>query len=531
MEEAEEGNAAGETKKSRGGGGSCNRCMINDVGEELLTDILIRLPLDQIYRCKSVCKHWLSLIQSPLFRADYSRKKQKQNQNQKKKKQSIKLSCIGLHPHPQQNSPVLIANNEYDHNDDVRKRLEFSLDFVPDLPQLHGADVYNQILQQAADDKKNYAKEKQMYSWLSAQRAMLNAIPDVESKKKRIQEILNSRRWPKKKRYYSNRDFILGSSNGLLLCAPLLFTPKYTGFFMYTDPVFDDFPASYVVCNPYTKQWIQVPPPPPSSSITPHAAANVGFVSDFDSMDRGGGCWFKIARLPLDLESLRGRSFELQVFSSHSWEWTTLTSPSLPRLRTATLPSLPWPIWVNNSERIVVAVTLKKKKKNGGGPRLCWMVNRCRAIVYDPIKNVVDVVIGVMQQPPDRGLVHGVVVFDAMCVSRGCLWAGSLRCQTVLKIFRASGKKWEMVEEFDVQQVCKQGAFTYTFMTMNPDDPQQVYLRNWKSVFLLNLRTKTLKVVATLENLTNGLIERLTIVCENPLWPTPLPSPILSPSS
>ncbi|CAI0381712.1 unnamed protein product, partial [Linum tenue] len=478
-------------RKSNKGGSSC--CLINDVvPEELLTKILIRLPLDQIFRCKSVCKNWLSLIQNPLFSTYYTKKKKKKQskkrKKQKKKKKSTTFSC-NLNSHPQQRSAVLIPNNKGRRKDE-RKRLKFSLDFVPDISQLHGVDTYNDLLQRVPQNLK-------------------------ENQKRVILGSNGLCKWHPPN-YYTTRDLILGSSNGLLLCAPLLFT-QTPG----KGPVFDDFAPIYVVCNPHTKQWLQVKPPPPfCSSIFPHAT-HVSFVSDFDS---DGGCWFKIIRLPLEFKTRHRRSLELQVFSSKSWEWTATTVPSLPRSIGPDYPT-----------EMVVAVELKKKN---GSPRLCWLFKDTQAVVYDPINNVVDAVIGAIRPPNPR--IVPEVFLDEMCVSKGCLWAGSLYSRKKLKIYKVSGKKWKMVEDFDMMHVYNPSGdrivmlvFRWiAFVTMNPDDPQEVYLRSHNSIALLNLRSRTLKVLGALGDPNRNCIlmpqairvKPSTIICDNPLWPTPLPS-------
>ncbi|CAL1387068.1 unnamed protein product [Linum trigynum] len=434
MEEAEEGRA--RKKSSRGGAHPC--CSINDVlGDELLTEILLRLPLDHIFRGKSVCKLWRSLIQNPLFPSCYTKKKQSSTSS---------LSCH-LKAHPQQRSPILIPITGSNQDKKKKKRLAFSLDFVPGFAQLYGSGKYHRLLRRAAADDEN-RKQQEKHP------------PGV----------------------YTTRDLILGSSNGLILCAPLLHTPNPRSKFDL-EPVFDDFPP--FMC--------------------------------------GGNCWFKIVRL--QLKSPRRRSLELQVFSSQSWEWTAVTVSSLPR-----------PIGPDDDDSPLsstVAVTLLSKKNDG--PRLCWLLKGTQAIVYDPVKNVVDAVIG-----PTRRTVRisrtvpKVVILDAVCVSNGCLWGGRLRFWLTLEIYRASGgTEWEMVKEFDMMQIYRPGGrepvfatITWnTFLAMNPHDPELVYLKTQESVGLLDLRSGTLKVVGVLDNPEKNLLRESTIVCENPPWPTPLPSP------
>ncbi|CAI0459576.1 unnamed protein product [Linum tenue] len=488
MEKA--GEEAGESKKNRGG--SCC-CMINDAGEYLLSEILVRLPLDQIFRCKSVCKHWLSVVENPLFAAYYTSKEKKQSEKEEKKKKKSDGVSYSVKAHPHQRTPILIPVNE-DHGERVSEKLKFSLDFVPDFAQLHGDTKFYDLLNLAAEHQK---KVRNSWAW---------GVPN----------------------YYTFRELILGSSNGLLLCAPLLSatTKGPTGI------TFDGFAPIYVVCNPHTKQWLQVPPPF-TSPVFSHEIAHVGFVSDFDSH---GVCWFKIVRFPLSFDYQGRRSLDLQVFSSQSWKWMAVKVSSLPQ-----------PFGPDKKMQTIVAVTLKKNGDDST-PRLCWMFKGSQAIVYDPINNVVDVVIKVIR-PSNLGTVQDVV-FDGMCVSKGQLWAGKLFDGMKLKIYRASGNEWETVKEFDmksvknkhnrdhhIQQQIRRISFR-AFVTMNPDDPEQVYLRYNKSLALLDMRCKTYKVVGALDmdkditvRALNRKLEQSAIICDNPLWPTPLPSPFPSSSS
>ncbi|KAL2895581.1 hypothetical protein RDABS01_011490 [Bienertia sinuspersici] len=100
--------------------------------DEIEVEILVRLPVKSIQQFKSVCKRWLSLIESPSFICRY-------NQNSSRFRRG-KLFCYGIEPIAK---PRLIKS--YDHNNPTERIME-DLDLPPFIDDnswvLEGADIH-----------------------------------------------------------------------------------------------------------------------------------------------------------------------------------------------------------------------------------------------------------------------------------------------------------------------------------------------------------------------------------------------------
>lgn len=46
----------------------------NDLGKDVIAEILVHLPVEAVFRCKSVCKQWWASINSSLFIGQYRRR-------------------------------------------------------------------------------------------------------------------------------------------------------------------------------------------------------------------------------------------------------------------------------------------------------------------------------------------------------------------------------------------------------------------------------------------------------------------------
>ncbi|CAL1391739.1 unnamed protein product [Linum trigynum] len=295
----------------------------------------------------------------------------------------------------------------------------------------------------------------------------------------------------------------------------------------------------YAICNPHTKQWYPIPIPPPDFSILAH----IGFIVLDDDDDRS----FIIARIPLSMAPRRTQ-LDLEVMSSQSAEWTAKSAP-LPRPLLCPDPDYSF----FDDGTVNLAVNLHKRW-------LCWMLGgKQQVVLYDAVNGVVDWVI----EPPRRTL-------DGICVSQGRLWAASL-CRSTLIVFVAENLPpqssfpdmnqlqqpyfkpmnkvsltgpWDSLIPFiaqdfgntndpytnnKIRNMIQGPQLGDVFLTMNPHDSNQVYLTFHASFLaLFHITQRTLKLLGGQGSLDTGCH---LFICDNPSWPTPLPTLHFPPAS
>ncbi|CAH9101031.1 unnamed protein product, partial [Cuscuta epithymum] len=301
-----------------GPGKERRRAMNNVFSNDLLLEILHRIPAKSAVRCKAVCKRWRNLISTHFFMDLFC----SHHPLREGKEECLATGCSTkihmflIHPHFEP---------------------DFSLDFLPFF--------------EAAKDSK----------------------------------------------------FILGFSNGLLLCNP---DPK--------DQIF------YYICNPITKNWVSLPAAP---AVHEDLDISVGFAHYPDLSCPG----FKIVRVLPPLNTKPVSDFEVDIFCSWTGTWTRRTVTSPKPITWVRLVVLPPAVFYRGC--------------------LHWLIRDFHTIVYD-VKN--DKINFIVDRP------NGLVEFWGMdlygfSLCGGLFYVAQLH-YTVLIIWQLNHNEWTMKRKVNLEE-------------------------------------------------------------------------------
>ncbi|CAL1358108.1 unnamed protein product [Linum trigynum] len=457
--------------------------------------------MEEILRCKVVSKQWLSLIQSPCFSAAYTCHKMKEMAV------AADNSSLVLNTNGRETASILTSPNIHSGNHSSRLS-NFSIDFLP---------------YQSYEDSLQYFELKVTDIYTADQNLFQLS---------RVDRCRFSCRSPTRTQVSTTRTALADGDSGTTTTTSS--APPTACFSARLSPATQTCtPSATLTPSSGTRFRFR----PPDFSILAH----IGFIV-LDDDDRS----FIIARIPLSMAPRRTQ-LDLEVLSSQSAEWTAKSAP-LPR--PLLCPDPDYSFFDDGS--VNLAVNLHNRW-------LCWMLGgKQQVVLYDAVNGVVDWVI----EPPRRTL-------DGICVSQGRLWAASLYGST-LTVFVAENLPppspdlnqqqrkpyfklinrvsltgpWDSLNPFIAQHFGRpdnpymnkkirnmiQGpALGDVFLTMNPHDSNQVYLTFHASFLaLFHITQRTLKLLGGQGSL--GTRYHL-FICDNPSWPTPLPTLHFPPAS
>ncbi|CAN1123754.1 Putative F-box/kelch-repeat protein At1g15680 [Linum perenne] len=388
---------------------------INDVlPHQLLTEVMIRIPSVDLFRCKTVCKLWLSLLDDD---TDFVRQFVLQRVKERSRLNGDEEYKQPIHVKWDSNEMVMVTPSWY-----CADASKFSLDFLPFSDDLHFEN------------------------------------PDLF-------------------------DIVLGSSNGLLLCT--------------SDRTFGE---SYYICNPITKQWLELPPYPPRHDTRAHndnQYVKVCFISDpfyninddDHSITMNNDFGVKVIRLDSSRYNEdvyeEVREIDVEVFSSKTGCWTT-SKVRLPDHVKGELEFL---------YRGVIA------PYNG---KIYWLVEDKREfLIYDINKN--EFLMNSIDPPSSAFLYrHGVIAsFIGISLCQGSLWMAQ-GLEWKLRVYMlVDDDQWclkhdvdilnDMEWDFGSQHEYVIGADNghLEFYRMHPSDPMMGYLGTEHVLLECNFRSRT----------------------------------------
>ncbi|CAN0928408.1 hypothetical protein LINGRAHAP2_LOCUS36472 [Linum grandiflorum] len=413
---------------------------INDVlPHDLLTEVFLRIDSVDLFRCKSVCKLWLSCTDhNPDFVARF-------------------ILLRSTEPPPQ------CEDEDYDGR--------IYVEWTP-----HEMVLFNPT-----------------WYCLSTPRFSFDFLPKHRHRSDPFNIGLSSR--------------VVGSSNGLLLVSG-----------------FGSSPDRYCICNPITKQWLELPQFTPCS---PRNDVQVGFITDpfYDLRGNNGsvsvndGFCAKVVRL--DFTRYNGdendREIDAEVFSSHSGCWTSFRVP-LPDYVTDKLDNFQW-------EHMI--------PYEGS---LYWLIeddDGSKFLVYDTNKNefFMDLLGFFLSSPVS-------CTFKGISRCQNSLWVAEVSCAR-LRVYTLSGTAWGLMHDVDIvtgmqcsSSLVKENSWILQdgieSFTMHPTNIMIAYICVSNLLLKCDFGSRTVTPIIELRG-PDGEFPSwsdcgtfLLPICL-PLWPTPLP--------
>ncbi|CAN0877816.1 hypothetical protein LINGRAHAP2_LOCUS12105 [Linum grandiflorum] len=412
---------------------------INDVLiPDTLTEVFSRLPLVDLFRCKTVCTLWLSSIDNTAFVSGFILRRVRELSRMNEDEEDKKLI------HVPWNGRQIFTLTPTCYCADFSK---FSLDFLPILEGLN---------------------------------------PRCDSLKY----------------------IILGSSNGLLLC---------------TSDV--GFGERYCICNPITKNWLELPPFPPCED---NMDVKVGFVCDpFYEFNEDDGSIIvnsqfgvKVVRLVATRYNNSeddSQNVDVEVFSSQTGFWTTSYRVPLPdRIKRMFEILLTGPMVAYNGKFYWIV--------EGGYDILVYDINKGEFLMdrLDPPSDAL------------RSSRQQIAAYHGLSLCQGSLWVARIP-DTRLRVFVLTDCQWSVKHDVDVladmEWIWPKEENWYgsdlehlVFCCMHPSDPMVGYLSNDDLLVECNFGSKTVTVLIEIDNDDRPYEDFFYVQpVDLPLWPTPLP--------
>ncbi|CAN1844371.1 hypothetical protein LINPERHAP1_LOCUS37419 [Linum perenne] len=307
-------------------------------------------------------------------------------------------------------------------------------------------------------------------------------------------------------------DVVLGSSNGLLLCT--------------SDRIFG---ARYWICNPVTKQWLELPPHSPRQPGKYNLDIKVGFISDSfyhvsdddHSITVNNQFGVKVVRLDYSrydyVENVR--EIDVETYTSETRCWTTY--------------KVQLPDHVNGElefDRNLGAMV----PYNG---RLYWLVQEgFEILVYDIDKN--EFLMNRLDFPSSLFWYcyeHGVIVpFIGLSLCEASLWVAQAVDWQLRVYMLVDDDQWCLKHDVDILNGMQWGSDSvklskymtevdddyFVFYSMHPSDPMIGYLASEYMLLECNFRSKTVRLIKD-KNRYSRVFHVQPVYL--PLWPTPLP--------
>ncbi|XP_059638975.1 F-box protein At3g26010-like, partial [Cornus florida] len=228
---------------------------------EVFDEILQRLPLKDIHRCKCVSKRWLNWISSPYFVRSYIQFETTINPS----------PPLALFYQVDAHSP-----NSVDFNPNLKPNPnEIGISFTSEMP----------IFSQSRGFSLNFLPHPNPLVSSSTAVAAATADDQQQQPAGGLGDHLR----------------LLASNNGLVLCSPSVTSHRV-----------------YYVCNPLTMQWVELPPPP-----TFQKHIHFGFTTRIDVEDFKKSS-FRVVRICSGdkLVLVHRNTLNLEIFSSETGTWT-----------------------------------------------------------------------------------------------------------------------------------------------------------------------------------------------------------------
>ncbi|XP_021761336.1 F-box protein At5g49610-like [Chenopodium quinoa] len=266
----------------------------------------------------------------------------------------------------------------------------------------------------------------------------------------------------------------------------------------------------YYICNPLTKQWLNLPPSPGHHRVADTA---IGFITCEKSVSLNS---FKLVQVPkLDSCVSNGNCFEVNVFSSEVGEWRNFKISS-PQSFTRTWQFRPESITVNN--------------------KFHWLVNSSNIVVVDPFE-LAEGSCRVIELPAELNLDIGICLgfcqdYLRVCqISRG--WSNCLL--VVWKLLDYVTGNWDLEYETSLKEMAffenvslhKFGFSTMEALAFHPVDFGILYLRFNNQIVMCDVGRKTLEVVSEcLQDSSFSVGTCGVFLLMHPCWPSLIPSPL-----
>ncbi|CAN1219357.1 hypothetical protein LINPERPRIM_LOCUS1584 [Linum perenne] len=313
--------------------------------------------------------------------------------------------------------------------------------------------------------------------------------------------------------HFDNLDLcetVLGSSNGLLLCTSGRSRRNHG--------------ARYCICNPITKQWLELPPYRPRPGYDNNQHVKVGFIvdpfyninHDDHSVTVNDQFGVKVVRLDCSRYGETGvREIDVEVFSSQTGCWTT------------SKVQLPDHVVKGELEYLYRGVIAPYNGK------LYWLLqDENEFLIYDINKN--EFLTNRFDPPPSalRYENGDIAPFLWISLCQGSLWmAQSLKWQ--LRVYMlADDDRWCLKHDIDILNDMEWGLgslYEYLneadtdfieFYTMHPTDHMIGYLATDQLLLKCNFQS----TIVTLLMLKKPMSYRFYVLpVYLPHWPTPLP--------
>ncbi|PRQ26227.1 putative F-box domain-containing protein [Rosa chinensis] len=277
----------------------------------------------------------------------------------------------------------------------------------------------------------------------------------------------------------------------------------------------------YYICNPYTKQWVAVPPPP---ILFPQQEVGVGFIRDSDYRCR------IVRLLEFDAEPDDFR-LKVEMFSSETGKWIESVVLCPKRFRPHPLqqsaPALAYNgtlYWLGRGGILIGLEPFKLDNKNNHNYH-CHFISGPRSgfpLFYDSY-NYTDC-LGVC-----RGCVRMCRLYT---LTRFILFVWELKEDSGLEVDGVGGKKmkWCLKERIFLDQIKSQYMVPhpYWLLALDPNDEDMLYLlrrpssSDPKDIVKCNIRTETLIDISPKLPLKTD-VEAFPFMLSWWRWPTPVP--------
>ncbi|XP_056694023.1 F-box protein At5g49610-like [Spinacia oleracea] len=264
----------------------------------------------------------------------------------------------------------------------------------------------------------------------------------------------------------------------------------------------------YYICNPLTKQWLDLPPSPGHHRVADTA---VSFITSEKSVSLNS---FKLVQIPkLDSCHSNSNCFEVNMFCSEEGEWRKFKITS-PRSFTRT--------WQFRPE----SITFKNK--------FHWLVNSSNVVVVDPFE-ITSGFCQVIGLPADLNPDIGICLGSCHDNLRVCqISRGWSNCELIVwKLLDYVTGNWDLECKISLKEMAffenvrlhKFGFSTMEVLAFHPADFGVLYLRFDNQIVLCNVRRKTLEVVSEcLQDSSFSVGTCGVFLLMHPCWPSMIPS-------